>query len=174
MCKLLLLGALAACGRAGEARPDPWAGPAAPSVDKPTSDPWASGTALVATAPVVTDPPAHDEPGLSHDLDGRYACQIPTTKYNVYSHMTEVTYVPAGIEFWLDGDHYRSRGAAGSIAIANRVISFQDGDMDGWRAAINTHDDGRTYIVIRKDFKGDPRPGETTKFGDFYCGKQSS
>jgi hypothetical protein len=164
---VFILCALAACGNGSapskdEPRADPWG-----AKDEPAADPWTSGSKSQAS-----EPPSSTS--ASTILDGHYACQIPTYAYNSYTHTSNMTYVPAGFDFWLEGDRFRTRNANGTIVIANRIVNFQGGDIDGWRAAINTHTDGRNYLVFRKDRSADPQPGESTKFGDYYCAKQPS
>lgn len=148
---------------APSAKPDPWASNAS-ATPSPTADPWSSG---VAAGPAPSTPAPT---GVASDLDNRYACSsVGSTLVN---GLSQVQFRPMSIGFTIDHGTYTSGSDRGTIEYDGSYVTFHGGEgkaFDGWRGAVNSHQDGTRYVVFHGEDHRSGKPGDGARFGDISC-----
>jgi hypothetical protein len=150
---------------APSAKPDPWASNAS-AAPSPAADPWSSG----AAAPSAPAPSTPAPSGVASDLDNRYACSFVGS--TLVNGLTQVQFRPMSIGFTIDHGTYTSGSDRGTIEYDGSYVTFHGGEgkaFDGWRGAVNTHQDGTRYVVFHGDDHRSGKPGDGARFGDISC-----
>lgn len=147
---------LLACGR--ETTPvDPWDPSPAPAAS--AADPWAAPT---TTTSAPASPPAAE----ASPLDGTWTCYQQFTIVTTSSVTVQPLTMP-GIA--IRHGTYTTSGNDGTVELDGSYVSFHGAGYDGWRAAMNVHQDGSPYFVFHGDNHRDAKPNDGARNGDVVC-----